>query len=85
MALAEDVLIHTWHNDEKGNRAFGWTRVNVKDALRKREKQGRCIECNEPVVIHEESVNGAAHPEHRKRNIACSLSDVPSADRKVQK
>jgi hypothetical protein len=75
MPKSDRVKIQSWQTDASGKRHFGWTEVDVSDALRKGEKHGRCIECDEPVTVFEASDGSAAHPEHRKRNPSCSLSD----------
>ena len=33
-----------------------------------------CIECDQPIFAHRASDSTAAHFEHRKRNLDCSLS-----------
>jgi len=81
MPLTDRVLIQGWKEDAEGKRTFDWIEVGVTDALRKGEKRGRCVECNEPVTVFEASESFAAHPEHRKRNPKCSLSDVRRQDR----
>jgi hypothetical protein len=55
----------------------GWVPVDVADALARDERQGRCVECGQPVRPHAGSKNGkqAAHVEHLKRNSKCSRSD----------
>jgi formylmethanofuran dehydrogenase subunit E len=78
MRLTNRVLIQGWKTDADGKRIFHWIEVDVIEALRKSEKHGRCIECNEPF---EGSELFAADPEHRKRNPKCSLSDVRREDR----
>jgi hypothetical protein len=76
MPKTDKVKIQGWHTGEDGQRHFGWVEVNITEALRKGEKRGRCIECDQPVIVFEASVEFAAHPEHRKRNPKCSLSDT---------
>ena len=60
--------------------------VNVNEAIHMRnegQKKHRiypafsCCECENPVIPHKEGVGQAAHFEHRKRNLKCSLSDPP--------
>ncbi len=75
MPKTDRVKIQSWQAGEDGQRYFGWVEVNVLEALRKGEKYGRCIECGQPVTVFEASPEFAAHPEHRKRNLNCSLSD----------
>ena len=82
MARTDRVKIQTWHLNSQNQRVYDWEEVNVVVALRLGEKKGRCIECDNPVKIFNVGKNGeAAHPEHYKRNPACSLSDVDDADR----
>ncbi len=51
-------------------------KMTVEEALALKEKNGRCIECGQPVLPHRASKDGsqAAHFEHRERNRNCSLS-----------
>lgn len=76
MPKTDRVKIQSWQTGANGQRHFGWVEVSVNDALLKGEKRGRCIECGEPVTVFEASTEFAAHPEHRKRNPNCSLSDI---------
>lgn len=76
MAKTDRVKIQQWQTGTDGKRTFGWLEVSVTDALVRGEKYGRCIECDAPVTVFEPSAESAAHPEHKKRNPACSLSDT---------
>jgi hypothetical protein len=50
-------------------------RVDVRFALANREKNYYCVECGKLVGPFKKGSDGrAAHFEHRKRNIKCSLS-----------
>jgi hypothetical protein len=58
--------------------------INAQEALRlrdflKRERQQPprflCNECERPVRVEAKSSAGAAHFEHKTRNLNCSLSD----------
>ena len=54
--------------------------ISVKEAiaLRKGKRMNigfRCTECNKHVRPHKESLYGAAHFEHLRRNPQCRLSD----------
>jgi hypothetical protein len=53
--------------------------INVEDALKHRDIELRCVECGEPLEVHQQGQdqNGvvyAARFEHLKRNPKCSLS-----------
>ncbi len=76
MPKTDKVRIQSWLTEQDGSRRFGWVEVTVTEALRKGEKYGRCVECDQPVTVFEASTDFAAHPEHKKRNPNCSLSDV---------
>ena len=76
------MKIQSWHKNTSNERVFAWHEVSVDDALILGEKKGKCVECDNPVKIFNTGKNGeAAHPEHYRRNAACSLSDVADADR----
>jgi hypothetical protein len=82
MSMTDRVKIQSWHRNDLNERVFGWQEVDVTTALQLGENRGRCIECDNPVKIFKPGKNGeAAHPEHFRRNPACSLSDVDDADR----
>jgi hypothetical protein len=82
MARTDRVKIQSWHRNSLDERVFGWHEVNVATALQLGEKKGRCVECDNSVTIFNTGKNGeAAHPEHYRRNPACSLSDVKDARR----
>jgi hypothetical protein len=42
-----------------------WKTITVDEAIERGTPHGRCVECQEPVRAHRQSVNGmAAHVEH---------------------
>lgn len=49
--------------------------IGVDEALARKVKTGRCVECDKPVSAFRKSAVGDAHFEHRRRNPKCSLSD----------
>ena len=53
-----------------------WTTISIDEALARRERNGRCVECHMPVRAHRQANNGmAAHFEHLAKNPLCPLSD----------
>jgi hypothetical protein len=59
------------------SRKSAWKKIGVAEAIEKKERRGRCVECHEPVRVHRRSKNKtqAAHVEHLEHNRKCSLSD----------
>lgn len=75
MPRADKVKMQGWVASNSG-RHFGWMVVSIEDALKSGEHQFRCVECDQPVRLHQDRKGKmASHPEHRKRNPQCSLSD----------
>jgi hypothetical protein len=79
-----EVEVKRWHGGLE-DRAFGWQRMSVTDALRLQEDNFRCPECLGRVRLRAASSEKetTAHGEHYSKNPGCSLGSAFAGEKKL--